>query len=118
MKLHHTEYRKNYRNYILSTITEDREGKNLNNDNDKIEYIFSRFYDEFDYEIKRSGKFKAMSMWLSGLALTIDHYYDDIIKLAIQMGSIDENPSDNLKHEVQQGYFDFMAAIVLSFKRA
>jgi hypothetical protein len=118
MKLHHTEYKKNYRNYILSTITEDGEGENLNNDNDKIEYIFNKFYEEFDYEIKKSGKFKAMSMWLSGLPLSIEHYYDDIVKLAIEMGSIDENPSDKLRNKVEQNYFDFMAAIVLSFKRA
>jgi len=118
MKLHHTEYRKNYRDYILSTITEDGEGKSLNNDNDKIEYIFNKFHDEFDYEIKKSGKFKAMSMWLSGLPLSIDYYYDDIVKLAVKMGSIDENPSDKLRNKVEQNYFDFMAKIVLSFKRA
>ena len=118
MKLHHTEYRKNYRDYILSTITEDGEGKNLNNDNDKIKYIFNKFNDEFDYEIKKSGELKAMSIWLSGLPLSIDYYYDDIVKLAVKMGSIDENPSDKLRNKVEQNYFDFMANIILSFKRA
>ena len=57
-----------------------------------------------------------MSEWLSGLALPIEYYYDDIVKLAIRMGSIDDNPSDKLRSKVEQGYFDFMANIILEFQ--
>ena len=39
-KLHHTEYKKNYKNYILSTIEEDGEGKPLNTEQEKIKYLF------------------------------------------------------------------------------
>ena len=46
--------------------------------------------------IERVGKQKAISEWLSGLALDIEYYYDDIVKLAIKMGSIDPNPNDKL----------------------
>ena len=42
--------------------------------------------------------------------------YDDIVKLAIKMGSIDPNPNDKLKNRVEQGYFDFMANIILGFE--
>ena len=66
--------------------------------------------------IERVGKQKAMSEWLSGLALDIEHYYDDIVKLAIKLGSIDENPSDKIKQKVEQGYFDFMSNIILGFE--
>jgi hypothetical protein len=38
-----------------------------------------------------------MTEWLSGLALNIPFYYEDIIKLAIEMGSLDANASDKLK---------------------
>ena len=115
-KLHHTEYKKNYKNYILSTIETDNEDKPLKTDNEKIKYIFDRFNSEYGFMINRVGKQKAMSEWLSGLALNIEFYYDDIVKLAIKMGSIDPNPNDKLKNRVEQGYFDFMANIILSFE--
>ena len=115
-KLHHTEYKKNYKNYILSTIETDNEDKPLKTDQDKIKYIFDRFNSEYGFMINRVGKQKAMSEWLSGLALNIEYYYDDIVKLAIKMGSIDENPNDKLRNRVEQGYWDFMANIILGFE--
>ena len=115
-KLHHTEYKKNYKNYILSTIETDNNDKPIKTDNEKIKYIFDRFNSEYGFMINRVGKQKAMSEWLSGLALNIEFYYDDIVKLAIKMGSIDENPSNKLKNRVEQGYFDFMSNIILGFE--
>ena len=50
-KLHHTEYKKNYKNYILSTIEEDGEGKPLTTDEEKINYIFDRFNYEYGFMI-------------------------------------------------------------------
>ena len=115
-KLHHTEYKKNYKKYILSTIETDNEDKPLKTDQDKIQYIFDRFNSEYGFMIERVGKQKAISEWLSGLALDIEYYYDDIVKLAIKMGSIDENPNDKLRSKVEQGYWDFMANIILGFE--
>tara|TARA_R110002074_G_C12009431_1_gene615220 strand:+ start:58 stop:426 length:369 start_codon:yes stop_codon:yes gene_type:complete len=115
-KLHHTEYKKNYKKYILSTIETDSNDKPLKTDQDKIQYIFDRFNSEYGFMIERVGKQKAISEWLSGLALPIEYYYDDIVKLAIKMGSIEENPSDKLRYRVEQGYFDFMANIILGFE--
>ena len=115
-KLHHTEYKKNYKNYILSTIEEDGEGKPLTTDQEKINYIFDRFNSEYGFMIERVGKQKAMAEWLSGLALDIEYYYDDIVKLAIEMGSIDPNPSDKLRNKVEQGYWDFMSNVILGFE--
>ncbi len=117
-KLHHTEYKKNYKKYILSTIETDNEDKPLKTDQEKIKYLFDRFYNEYYcYNIQLTvGKQQAMSDWLSGLALNIEYYYDDIVKLAIKMGSIDENPNDKLRNRVEQGYWDFMANIILGFE--
>ena len=115
-KLHHTEYKKNYKEYILNCVQTDNEDKPFKTDQDKINYIFDRFYSEYGFMIERIGKQKAMSKWLSGLALDIEHYYDDIVKLAIKLGSIDENPSDKIKQKVEQGYFDFMSNIILGFE--
>jgi hypothetical protein len=57
-----------------------------------------------------------MTDWLSGLALNIPFYYEDIIKLAIEMGSLDANASDKLKEKVQENYFAFMANVILGFE--
>ena len=115
-KLHHTEYKKNYKNYILSTIEEDREGKPIKTDDEKIKYIFNRFYSEYGFMIERVGKQKAISEWLSGLALDLPFYYNEIVDLAVKMGSIDPNPNDKLRERVEQGYWDFMANIIMSFE--
>ena len=115
-KLHHTEYKKNYKNYILSTIEEDGEGKPLTTDQEKINYIFNRFNSEYGFMIERVGKQKAISEWLSGLALDLPFYYNEIVDLAVKMGSIDPNPNDKLRERVEQGYWDFMANIIMSFE--
>ena len=115
-KLHHTEYKKNYKNYILSTIEEDEEGKPLTTDQEKINYIFNRFNSEYGFMIERVGKQKAISEWLSGLALDLPFYYNEIVDLAVKMGSIDPNPNDKLRERVEQGYSDFMANIIMSFE--
>jgi hypothetical protein len=104
MKLHHTEYKKNYINYLLT-------------ENEcKINDIFKRFNDEYGWRIKQSGERVAMVEWLQGLALVMPYYYDDIVQLAIDMGSIEENPSEKLKDKIQENYFEFMANIILGEK--
>ena len=115
-KLNHIEYKKNYKKYILNTIEKDVNDNPLNTDQEKIKYIFDRFNSEYGFMIDRVGEQKAMAEWLSGLALDIEYYYDDIVKLAIKMGSIDENPSAKLISKIEQDYFDFMANIILGFE--
>jgi hypothetical protein len=43
MKLHHTKYKQNYKNYILNCIELDNDGNVLKTDQDKINYLFNRF---------------------------------------------------------------------------
>lgn len=116
MKLHHTKYKQNYKNYILNCIELDCNENLLKTDEDKINYIFDRFYSEYKWNIERIGKYRSMTEWLSGLALNIPFYYEDIIKLAIEMGSLDANASDKLKEKVQENYFAFMANVILGFE--
>ena len=115
-KLHHTEYKKNYKKYILDCVELDREEELIKTDEEKIKYIFDRFYSEYGFMVERVGKQKAIAEWLSGLALNIEYYYDDIVKLAIKMGSIDENPSEKLQARVKDNYWSFMANIIMSFE--
>ena len=115
-KLHHTEYKKNYKNYILSTIEEDAEGKPIKTDEEKIKYIFDRFYSEYGWNIERVGKQKAMAEWLSGLALDIEYYNLSIVELAVKMGSVEENPSDKMQGKIIDNYWNFMANVILGFE--
>ena len=115
-KLHHTEYKKNYKNYILSTIETDGEDKPLKTEKEKIDYIFNRFNSEYGFMIERVGEQKALAEWLSGLALDIEYYDDAIVDLAIKLGSINSDPSNKLRTQVNQNYWNFMANVILSFK--
>jgi len=115
-KLHHTKYKENYKKYILGTIETGINDEPLKTDQEKIKYIFDRFNSEYGFMIERVGKQKAMSEWLSGLALNLEYYYSDIIKLAIKMGSIDENPSEKMQSKICEKYWDFMANIIMSFE--
>ncbi len=95
-KLHHTKYKENYKKYILGTIETGINDEPLKTDQEKIKYIFDRFNSEYGFMIDRVGKQKAIAEWLQGLALNIEYWNDNIVPLAIKMGSIDENPSEKL----------------------
>ena len=117
MALHHTEYKKNYKSYILDCLDseDDLTDKSLT-DQEKINYLFDRFNSEYGFMVQRVGKQNALAEWLSGLAINIDYYYEDIIKLAVKMGSIDANPSEELQERVCNNYWNFMANIILSLE--
>ena len=117
MKLHHIAYKKNYKKYILECLkTEDCFIDKQPTDEELIDYLFDRFNSEYGWSIERQGKQKALTDWLQGLAIRIPFYYEDIIDLAIEMGSIDENPNEKLKERVCENYWSFMANAILSFE--
>ena len=117
MKLHHTKYKNNYKNYILECLkTEDVFiGKNPTEE-ELIKYLFDRFNSEYGWSIERQGKRKAMIDWLQGLAIHIPFYHEDIIELAVEMGSTDENPSEKTAKFICDNYWSFMAWVILSFE--
>jgi len=117
MALHHTKYKQNYKEYILECLkTEDVFIDKKPTDEELINYLFDRFNSEYGWSIKRQGKQQALTDWLQGLAIRIPFYYEDIIELAVEMGSIDENPSEKLAQRVCDNYWSFMANAILSFE--
>ena len=115
-KLHHTKYKENYKKYILGTIEAGINDEPLKTDQEKIKYIFNRFNSEYGFMINRVGKYKAMSEWLSGLALDIEYYNYKIVKLAKDMGSLDTDSTYKAEQKIINNYFDFMANIILGFE--
>ena len=116
MKLHYTKYTKNYQDYILTTLTEDCDGKPFKTDEDKINYLFDRFYKEYGWLVERVGKQKAMTEWLSGLAINIAFTNYDIVELAVEMGSVDKDPTEKQKDQIVDNYFNFIAKVILKME--
>ena len=104
MKLHHTQYKKNIINYLLDE-----------NDTTPQE-IMERFESEYGWNIERKGRRAAMIEWLSGLALMMPCYNDEIIDFAVAMGTTDENPTEKQKQKIIENYFPFMANVILSME--
>ena len=116
-KLHHTAYKKNYKKYILECLkTEDDLIGKQPTEEELINYLFDRFFSEYGWLMERVGKQQALIDWLQGLAINIPYWDEDIINLAIEMGSIDENPNEKLKEKVCDNYWSFMANAILSFE--
>jgi len=117
MALHHTKYKQNYKEYILECLkTEDAFIGKQPTEDELIKYLFDRFFSEYGWLMERVGKQEALTDWLQGLAIHIAYWDEDIIDLAIEMGSIDANPSDKLTEKVCENYFTFMANMILSFE--
>ena len=117
MKLKPSDYKQNYMNFVFGCVEFDCEEKPLTNDTDKASYILNRFYAEYDWMVERVGKQKALTEWLQGLALNIPYWNEDIIKLAVEMGSIDPEPSNQLRTRVENNYWLFMANIILLIEK-
>lgn len=113
-KLHYTKYQENYKNYILDCIDseDDLINKELTKE-EKIKYLFDRFYSEYGFMVERVGKQKAIAEWLSGLAIHIPYTNNDIIELAKNMGSVNQNLSTVQEDRITENYFNFMAYMVL-----
>ena len=118
MKLHYTKYKKKYERYILSIVANEMKENGIKkiNRNTKIDYLFTRINNEYGWKMQQEGKQKVIAEWLSGLALNIPYIHNDVVNLAIKMGSIDKNPSNKLQDRVVENYFNFMANMLLAIK--
>lgn len=119
MKQHYTQYQPKYKNYILDCLDDEDSliGKNLTR-NQKIEYLMNRFNKEYGFMVQRLGnKQKAIAEWLSGLAINIPYYNDDIIELAKNLGSANQNLTSAQESNIINNYFNFMAYMVLQLEK-
>jgi len=113
MKLNHHKYKQNYINYIFNCVETDSEDEPIKTEAEKAKYIIDRFYKEYGFQVDRIGKQKAIAEWLSCLALDLPYCYQDIVQLAVDMGSIDPKPGDKLQEKVINNYWSFMANIII-----
>ena len=113
MTIHHTKYKRNYLNYLAEVMETSHLRYPVE---EALESIFERFYSEYKHRIIKVGMHEAMVDWLQGLAIPIPFYNDEIIELAITMGSASEDMSDRQRGRICDNYFRFMASIILQFE--
>ena len=117
MKLHHTKYKKNYAKFILGSIKPYEEAKPIKDDQ-KLDYLINVFKKESTFNNQRESFQSAFSYWLSGLPSVIDlpFYNGEIIELAVKMGSLDKNHTEQQAERIYTNYWNFMAYMVLDMK--
>tara|TARA_R100000734_G_C3232024_1_gene39693 strand:+ start:93 stop:479 length:387 start_codon:yes stop_codon:yes gene_type:complete len=117
MKLHHTKYKKNYAKFILDSIKPYEEDKPIKDDQ-KLDYLINVFKKESNFNNQRESFQTAFSYWLSGLPSIIDlpFYNGEIIELAVKMGSLDKNHTEQQAERIYNNYWNFMAYMVLDMK--
>ena len=117
MKLHHTKYKKNYPKFILGSIKPYEEDKPIKDDQ-KLDYLINVFKKESNFNNQRESFQSAFSYWLSGLPSVIDlpFYNGEIIELAVEMGSLDKNHTEQQAEKIYSNYWNFMAYMVLDMK--
>lgn len=74
-----------------------------------------KFYNEYSHEIKRRGELNACIEWLKGLAISVDFYYCDIIKLlALWLDDTEENQEKWLDKKGDDLYWLLLAREIIA----
>jgi len=95
--------------YLLNVLTDMSDEKPDMNINESIKYCKKRFMGEYGWAVPRMGNHRALTEWLQGLAINIAFYNCDILKLAVEWGSIPENYTEKQADKILEDYFEFMA---------
>jgi hypothetical protein len=77
---------------------------------EKLQFVLDTFRKEYDHEIKRRGEYSAFTEWLMGLptAINIDYTYFDILRLAVEWGSISEDATEKQQENMTNNWFNFI----------
>ena len=76
-----------------------------------IEIFFSIFENEFNWEIKKYGEFKALIDYLMGepSAIHLPSYYHNQIDLAKSFGSIPQDATEKEEQKITDNFYKFFA---------
>jgi len=113
----------NVKTYLINAIDlSNYEASGLTT-REQIAFVYDCFKNEYvcEYEIKRTGgnEIKMFASWLAGLpsCLHIAFTNHEILKLAIQWGSIPEDASEKQCDKILDNYFEFLANKFLQLVR-
>ena len=105
------------RSYLLDCITD--EGTEHLTPDQKFIFIYDRFKSEYchSYNLKRykNNRVLIMEEWLSGLAISCDFYYNDILKVAIKLHDLkpDFVFDEKLENKICEYWFTLLATHII-----
>ena len=98
--------------YILKTITGEAYDVEVKTDQEKLQFLYDTFVKEFDFRIQQIGQQNALAEWYQGLPsafpLAFTNY--DILELAKEWGTLEENAPEAKKDRYLNGYWRVLAA--------
>nr|BAR35662.1 hypothetical protein [uncultured Mediterranean phage uvMED] len=107
------KYQENFKNYILSVIDSEDLPEYIKTDKEKVNYIFERFEDEYNYENnkRRTPIFQLrFAEWLQGLSINLPYNYTEIIELSKKLLETDQVKNEE---RIIQNYWSFMALQII-----
>jgi len=118
LKLNSKKFAENMRSYLLDCFENEENTEHLTPDQ-KFIYIYNRFESEYVHEYNlRKFKFNKtliMTEWLSGLAISCDFYYYDIIRVAKELHELDPKHefSEKLYDKICDNWFNLLAIHIM-----
>lgn len=101
--------------YILNCIDDDEVKQYytpIYSDKEKTQYLYDRFYNEYEWNVKKIGEFKALVEWLQGLALNIAYNHHEILILYKNWNDI-QTMTEKEEEKILEGYWRFMAMRII-----
>lgn len=100
--------------YILNAIDGEGYERSFTNDTEKLQFLADTFKSEYvcQYNLKNDGSYLSMfKNWIQGLpsCFNIAFQYCDIIKLAKEWGSLNNNPTEKEIDKILNNWFNLVA---------
>ena len=118
LKLNSKKFAENMRNYLLDCFEQEENIEDLTPDQ-KFIYIYNRFESEYvhQYNLRKYdfNKTLIMTEWLSGLAISCDFYYYDIIRVAKELHELDPKHifNEKLHNKICDNWFNLLAIHIM-----
>ena len=105
---------KTYQGLILGYITADGyDGREPETDAERLAFINETFAAEYGWAVARMGKAAALREWLMGLPssmMGMPFYNHDMLKLAVKMGGLKADATEQAQDKSLENYWQFMAS--------
>jgi len=117
-KLNSKKFAENMRSYLLDCFENEENTEHLTPDQ-KFIYIYNRFESEYvhQYNLRKYdfNKTLIMTEWLSGLAISCDYTYYDILQTAKELHDLDPKHifSEKLEDKICDNWFNLLAIHIM-----
>jgi len=106
------ELNKISKQYILDCVDGTGYNKELTTNEEKLNFLYDTFKNEYSWAIDRLGPYKAFKEWIMGLpsSFNIEFSNYNILQLAKKWGSIPENATEKQENKILENYWNFITA--------